>query len=79
MPTVLVPHQTGGNIYIRELGRAYARLGWTPIYGSENLLEANFRPELVHLHWPEEFYRWRGEGRPERRVEHFLARLSALA
>lgn len=79
MPTVLIPHQTGGNIYIRELGRAYARLGWTPIYGSENLLEANCRPELVHLHWPEEFYRWRGEGRPERRVEHFLARLSALA
>jgi len=78
MPVVLLPHPPNGNIYIRELGRAYAQLGWTPIYGPENLLEGNLRPDLLHLHWPEEFYRWRGEGSTAARAEHFLARLSEL-
>ncbi|MDR7295150.1 glycosyltransferase involved in cell wall biosynthesis [Pelomonas aquatica] len=78
MPVVLLPHQASGNIYIRELGRAYAELGWTPIYGPENLLEGNLRPDLLHLHWPEEFYRWRGEGTLAARAQHFLMRLQAL-
>lgn len=78
MPFVLLPHQANGNIYIRELGRAYAALGWTPIYGPENLLEGNIRPDLLHMHWPEEFYRWRGEGSTAARAEHFLARLEEL-
>jgi glycosyltransferase involved in cell wall biosynthesis len=78
MPVVLLPHQSSGNIYIRELGRAYAELGWTPIYGPENLLEGNLRPDLLHMHWPEEFYRWRGEGSLAARAKHFLTRLQAL-
>ncbi len=78
MPVVLLPHPTNGNIYIRELGRAYASLGWTPVYGPENLLEGNLRPDLLHLHWPEEFYRWRGEGSTEARAEHFVAQLHRL-
>ncbi|KQY81392.1 glycosyltransferase family 4 protein [Pelomonas sp. Root1444] len=78
MPVVLLPHQASGNIYIRELGRAYAELGWTPIYGPENLLEGNLRPDLLHLHWPEEFYRWRGEGTLAARAQHFLMRLQTL-
>jgi beta-1,4-mannosyltransferase len=78
MPIVLLPHPPNGNIYIRELGRAYAELGWTPIYGPENLLEGNLQPDLLHLHWPEEFYRWRGEGSVAARAKHFLARLQAL-
>lgn len=78
MPLVLLPHPPNGNIYIRELGRAYLELGWTPVYGAENLLEGNLRPDLLHLHWPEEFYRWRGEGTLEARARHFLSRLRAL-
>jgi glycosyltransferase involved in cell wall biosynthesis len=78
MPVVLLPHPPNGNIYIRELGRAYAALGWTPVYGPENLLEGNLRPDLLHVHWPEEFYRWRGEGPTPARAEHILARLAAL-
>lgn len=78
MRTVLIPHQTNGNIYIRELGRAYAALGWQPIYGPENLLERNVRPDLLHLHWPEEFYRWRGEGAPAARAQHFLDSIRQL-
>jgi glycosyltransferase involved in cell wall biosynthesis len=83
MPTVLLPHPPNGNLYIRELGRAYAAAGWTPIYGAENLLEGNLlagalRPDLLHLHWPEEFYRWRGEGALPDRAQHFLDRLKAM-
>lgn len=78
MPIVLLPHPTNGNIYIRELGRAYAQLGWTPVYGPENLLEGNLIPDLIHLHWPEEFYRWRGEGPIAARAEHFVAQLARL-
>lgn len=78
MPVVLLPHPTNGNIYIRELGGAYASLGWTPVYGPENLLEGNLRPDLLHLHWPEEFYRWRGEGPTAARADHFIAQLTRL-
>lgn len=78
MPVVLLPHPTNGNIYIRELGRAYAGLGWTPVYGPENLLEGALKPDLVHLHWPEEFYRWRGEGSLAARAAAFIERLARL-
>jgi len=78
MRTVLIPHSPNGNIYIRELGRAYASFGWTPVYGPENLLEGNFRPDLLHLHWPEEFYHWRGEGSLAERAANFSSQLTAL-
>lgn len=78
MPIVLLPHQPNGNIYIRELGRAYAELGWTPVYGPENLLEGNLHPQLLHLHWPEQFYRWYGEGSLAVRAKHFLSQLKTF-
>jgi glycosyltransferase involved in cell wall biosynthesis len=78
MPSVLIPHQLTANIYVRELGRAYQALGCNVIYGSENLLECNVNPDLIHLQWPEELYRWRGLGRMEVRIESFLSSLAAL-
>lgn len=78
MRTVLIPHHTQGNIYIRELGRAYASLGWQPVYGAENLLECNLQPDLLHLHWPEELYRWRGEGALASRVRQLKASVQRL-
>lgn len=78
MRTILIPHSPNGNIYIRELGRAYASCGWTPVYGPENLLEGQLQPDLIHLHWPEEFYHWRGEGSLAERAAHFVGRLQTL-
>ncbi len=78
MTTVLIPHQTNANIYVRELGRAYQALGCKVIYGSENLLEGNLTPDLVHLQWPEEQYRWRGEGAIDVRINQFLSALAEL-
>jgi len=76
--TVLIPHQTNANIYVRELGRGYQALGCDVIYGSENLLERNLTPDLVHLQWPEEQYRWRGEGEIDVRINQFLLSLAEL-
>jgi glycosyltransferase involved in cell wall biosynthesis len=78
MTTVLIPHQTGANIYVRELGRGYAASGCNVVYGSENLLEGNLTPDLVHLQWPEEQYRWRGEGTLDSRITRFLGALADL-
>jgi len=76
--TVLLPHQAMRNIYVRELGRAYASLGVEPIYGSANLFESGLVPDLVHLNWPEEVYRSPQEGSVGVRVERFLSRLDRL-
>ncbi len=78
MTTVLIPHQTNANIYVRELGRGYQAIGCHVIYGSENLLEANVTPDLLHLQWPEELYRWRGEGKIETRIQQFIAAMTEL-
>jgi beta-1,4-mannosyltransferase len=78
MSVVLIPHQTGANIYVRELGKGYAACGSDVVYGSENLLEGNLTPDLVHLQWPEEQYRWRGEGTLEARIARFLQALADI-
>ena len=75
---VLIPHSTDGNPYVRELGRAYQSLGWEVVFGAENLLELTIRPRLVHLHWPEAFYRWRKDDTPERQSQRFLDALDEI-
>lgn len=76
--TVLLPHRPHGNIYVRELGRGYASLGVTPLYGSTNVFESDFVPDLLHLHWPEEVYRAPQEGPLSQRIDRFLFRLNWL-
>ncbi len=78
-PSVLIPHQCGGNIYVQELGRAYLNLGCGVVFGPDNLLQRNIKPDLVHLNWPEELYRWRGEGTLQERVDAFKAAVDGLA
>lgn len=75
---ILIPHSTGENIYVRELGRSYERLGHSVIYGSENLLEKNTSADLVHLQWPEEQYRWRGDGPIAARVQKLFDALGHI-
>lgn len=76
--SVLVPHGLSSNIYVREIGRAYQRLGAKVTYHPDNLAESNTVPDLLHLHWPEEHYRWEGIGSPEERAESFLKRLASF-
>jgi beta-1,4-mannosyltransferase len=77
-PVVLIPHALGGmNIYVDELSRAYRSAGCDVIFGIDNLFEANTRADIVHLQWPEEFYRWTTAGGPERRAERLLSGLDA--
>ena len=45
------------NDYIRLLTEAYVEAGHTVILGPENLLYSNFVPDVLHLHWPEQFYK----------------------
>lgn len=78
-PLVLIPHQTGGNIYLDELGAAYRRAGWRVAFGSENLMQTDLGADLVHLHWPEEHYRWRGEGAPAQRAERLKEQVQQLS
>ncbi len=59
---LLIPHGITANIYIRELGRAYTDLGCHVIYHADNFFECSAVPEFLHLHWPEEQYRWHGDG-----------------
>ncbi len=70
---VLLPHSLDGNIYTQELGRAYLRQGAEITYGDDNLFERTQDAHIVHLHWPEAFYRWKGWGSLESRAARFLA------
>lgn len=45
------------NDYIRLLAEAYKESGHEVVLGPENLLYSNFVPDIVHLHWPEQFYK----------------------
>ncbi len=74
-PLVLIPHRIVGNIYVRELGRAYQGLGAQVVYGPENLFESDLSPDIVHLQWPEDQYRGYSDGPVDRRVDVFLDRL----
>lgn len=75
---LLLPHALDGNIYTRELGRAYKVAGCNLIYGPENLLETGIDIDMLHLQWPEAFYRWMGNGSLESRVERFLSSIDKL-
>src|SRR5262245_15487543 len=72
---VLIPHRPDGTLYVRELGRAYHSLGWKVVFCAENLLQAAIQPDLVHLQWPEAFYRWMDDDTPERQGENLLEAL----
>lgn len=75
--SVLIPHGLGYNIYVRELGRAYAARGFEVAFGTSSLHSEKLRPALIHLQWPEEHYRWTGGGTPEALSEKFLQALRA--
>ncbi len=71
--SVLLPHWLDGkNIYMEELGNAYRRAGCELIYGADNLFEVTVNADIVHLHWPEAFYRWTGHGSIEERTRRFI-------
>ena len=55
--TILIPHESSGNLYILELAYAYERLGHHVILGRENLLYLNHQIDVLHIHWPEALYR----------------------
>lgn len=75
---VLIPHATGGNLYIQELGHAYSKLGCEVVFGADNLLQQQLLPDLVHLNWPEEMYRWRNDLSLDARVTRFLTSINRL-
>lgn len=54
-PIILLPYSLDGNIYIRELGRAYQSVGCDVVYGKDNFIEYAIQPDLIHIHWPELF------------------------
>jgi len=73
--SVLLPHRLLGNIYVRELGRAYEQTGFEVLYGPENFTNTNFVPDIVHLNWPEDLYRQVIFGSLRTDVESFADRL----
>ncbi|MCB1733932.1 MAG: glycosyltransferase [Gammaproteobacteria bacterium] len=74
-PLILIPYRQLGNILVREVGRAYQRQGYVVYFGPENFFESDIQPDIIHLHWPEMFYRNDGDGTAQERADLFLARL----
>ncbi|NCC55976.1 MAG: hypothetical protein EOM11_10970, partial [Erysipelotrichia bacterium] len=47
------------NQYVELLADAYQQAGVEVVFGAENFLYANFKPDFVHIQWPEAIYKWR--------------------
>ena len=76
LKTVLIPHrEDAGGIYIEELARAYTQRGFRVETGAAKLYDPAIRPDIIHLQWPEEHYRWRAGASPERLSAAFLSSL----
>jgi glycosyltransferase involved in cell wall biosynthesis len=66
--SVLLPHQLAANRFLLDLAKAYRTAGLDVIVGREHLRHRLVQPDVLHLHWPEEHYRWAiqpGESREE--------------
>ncbi len=74
---VLLPHRLFGNIYVRELGRAYQAEGAEVVYGPENLFESRLPADIFHLHWPEDLYRGYGDAPPREQLDTLTDLLDA--
>ena len=55
--SILIPHESAGNLYIKELAKAYERCGARVVLGRENFLYLSTPFDVVHIHWPEQLYR----------------------
>lgn len=75
---LLLPHAVSLNIYVRELARAYQRCGVRVVLNADNLAELDNVPRWLHLQWPEEHYRWHGQGNPADRAQEFMRKLRWL-
>ncbi len=53
---ILIPHEIGTNVYLRELAYAYERAGAVVVFGRDNFLYFDCHPDIVHIHWPEQLY-----------------------
>ncbi len=73
--SVLLPHRLLGNVYVRELGRAYQELGCDVFFGPENFFESNVAPDILHINWPEDLYRAFGYGGRRGDLTAFARRL----
>ena len=78
MTLVSIPHHSGSNIYVQELVRGYEALGCTVVFGFGKLMNTGVTPDILHLQWPEEHYRWNAEGPIEVGAKRFLDRLADL-
>ncbi len=56
--TILLTENPGYNSYINSLIIAYQKAGHTVICGSNNFFWSDFKPDILHIHWPERLYKW---------------------
>lgn len=55
---ILITESPSENGYIESLINAYTRAGHTVICDANNFFFSNFRPDILHIHWPERLYKW---------------------
>lgn len=47
------------NQYIQLLSESYQKKGHQVVLGVDNFFHSNFKPDFIHLHWPEVLFNWR--------------------
>lgn len=47
------------NQYVQLLSEAYQKAGHEVILGVDNFFHSEFRPDVVHVQWPEALYKWK--------------------
>ena len=59
MIIVLCADISDTNQYIELLSEAYQKGGHRTILGVDNFFHSNFKPDIVHIQWPEALFRWK--------------------
>ena len=55
---ILITESPSENGYIESLIQAYSKAGHTVICDAYNFYFSNFKPDILHIHWPERLYKW---------------------
>ena len=56
--TILVADNIETNSYVTSLVEAYKKTGHQVLCGLHNFFYSNFKPDMLHIQWPEKLYSW---------------------
>jgi beta-1,4-mannosyltransferase len=75
---ILIPHRPTENLYVSEFVAAYERLEWNVRSGPDQFWNDYSDLSIVHVHWPEDLYRWTSRKGADQAARETVERFGTL-